>query len=172
MKNYQIGGGIREGKARFGDDVRERARKAIAEQMAKAENKSKFYDKPEPVAVAKKVAPPKKIKSSPLVETASEKARRAPRPEPKKPAPKPAPKPEKKASQFGPPTTFPRDVGAGEAAKARQESFAKQGPFGDLMDLIRGKKNGGAVKKMANGGSVSKRADGIAQRGKTKGRMI
>jgi hypothetical protein len=40
------------------------------------------------------------------------------------------------------------------------------------MDLIRGKKNDGAVKKMANGGSVSKRADGIAQRGKTKGRMI
>ena len=33
-------------------------------------------------------------------------------------------------------------------------------------------KNGGEVKKMANGGSVSKRADGIAQRGKTKGRMI
>jgi hypothetical protein len=171
MKKYQDGGGIREGKARFGDDIRERARKAIAEQMAKAENKSKFGGK-EPVTVAKKVTPPQKIKSTPLAETASEKARRAPRPEPKKPAPKPAPKPEKKASQFGPPTTFPRDVGAGEAAKARQESFAKQGPFGDLMDLIRGKKNDGAVKKMANGGSVSKRADGIAQRGKTKGRMI
>ena len=164
MKKYQDGGGIREGKARFGDDIRERARKAIAEQLAKAENKSKFYDKPDPVAVAKKVAPPKKIKSSPLVETASEKARRAPRPEPKKP--------EKKASQFGPATTFPRDVGTDAAAKARKESFAKQGPFGDLMDLIRGKKNGGAVKKMANGGSVSKRADGVAQRGKTKGRMI
>jgi len=169
MKKYQAGGGIREGKARFSDDIRERARKAIAEQLAKAENKSKFYDKPEPVAVAKKVAPPKKIKSSPLAETVSEKARRAPRPEPKKPEPK---KPEKKASQFGPATTFPRDVGAGKAAEARQESFAKQGPFGDLMDLIRGKKNGGAVKKMAKGGSVSKRADGIAQRGKTKGRII
>jgi hypothetical protein len=37
-----------------------------------------------------------------------------------------------------------------------------------------GMKNGGAVKKMASGGSVSsasKRADGIAQRGKTRGKM-
>lgn len=34
----------------------------------------------------------------------------------------------------------------------------------------RGKAKGGAV-KMASGGSVSARADGIAQRGKTKGRM-
>ena len=36
-------------------------------------------------------------------------------------------------------------------------------------------KKGGKVKKMASGGkasSASKRADGIAQRGKTKGRMI
>jgi hypothetical protein len=74
MKKYQDGGGIREGKARFGDDIRERARKAIAEQMAKAENKSKFYDKPEPVTVAKKVTPPQKIKSTPLAETASEKS--------------------------------------------------------------------------------------------------
>jgi hypothetical protein len=34
-----------------------------------------------------------------------------------------------------------------------------------------GMKKGGKVKKMASGGSVSSRADGIAQRGKTKGRM-
>jgi len=32
-------------------------------------------------------------------------------------------------------------------------------------------KRGGAVKKMASGGSVSSRADGIAQRGKTRGKM-
>ena len=31
---------------------------------------------------------------------------------------------------------------------------------------------GGKVKKMAKGGSASKRADGIAQKGKTKGRMV
>jgi hypothetical protein len=36
-----------------------------------------------------------------------------------------------------------------------------------------GMKRGGAVKKMASGGSVSasRRGDGIAQRGKTRGKM-
>jgi len=34
-----------------------------------------------------------------------------------------------------------------------------------------GMKKGGKVKKYASGGSVSSRGDGIAQRGKTKGRM-
>jgi hypothetical protein len=33
-------------------------------------------------------------------------------------------------------------------------------------------KKGGAAKKMASGGSASARADGIAQRGKTKGKML
>ena len=33
-------------------------------------------------------------------------------------------------------------------------------------------KKGGAAKKMASGGSASSRADGIAQRGKTKGKMM
>ena len=32
-------------------------------------------------------------------------------------------------------------------------------------------KKGGKTKKMASGGSASSRADGIAQRGKTKGRI-
>lgn len=35
-----------------------------------------------------------------------------------------------------------------------------------------GLKSGGAVKCMAKGGSVSSRADGIAQKGKTKGKMV
>lgn len=35
-----------------------------------------------------------------------------------------------------------------------------------------GYKKGGKVKKYSGGGSASKRADGIAQRGKTKGRMV
>jgi hypothetical protein len=34
-----------------------------------------------------------------------------------------------------------------------------------------GMKKGGKVKTMASGGSASKRADGIAQRGKTRGKM-
>ena len=39
----------------------------------------------------------------------------------------------------------------------------------DVSDLSM--KRGGAVKKMASGGSASSRADGIAQRGKTKGKV-
>ncbi len=35
-----------------------------------------------------------------------------------------------------------------------------------------GMKKGGGVKKMAAGGSASARADGIAQKGKTKGKML
>jgi len=35
-----------------------------------------------------------------------------------------------------------------------------------------GMKRGGAVKKMAKGGSVSSRGDGIAQRGKTRGKVF
>ena len=33
-------------------------------------------------------------------------------------------------------------------------------------------KKGGATKKMASGGSASSRADGVAQRGKTKGKLL
>lgn len=33
-------------------------------------------------------------------------------------------------------------------------------------------KKGGKVKKMAKGGTASSRADGIAERGKTKGRLL
>jgi hypothetical protein len=39
------------------------------------------------------------------------------------------------------------------------------------MDPEMAKKQGGVIKKMASGGSVSSRADGIAQRGKTRGKM-
>jgi hypothetical protein len=39
----------------------------------------------------------------------------------------------------------------------------------DVSDMSM--KRGGAVKKMASGGSASSRADGIAQRGKTRGKM-
>jgi hypothetical protein len=33
-------------------------------------------------------------------------------------------------------------------------------------------KKGGTAKKMASGGSASARADGIAQKGKTKGKLL
>ena len=35
-----------------------------------------------------------------------------------------------------------------------------------------GMKKGGATKKMAAGGSASSRADGVAQKGKTKGKLL
>jgi|Laugrespbdmm15sd_2_1035082.scaffolds.fasta_scaffold96374_1 hypothetical protein len=57
--------------------------------------------------------------------------------------------------------------------KALRESSAEERPESD-KELGIGRKKGGAVKKMASGGmtsSASKRGDGIAQRGKTKGRV-
>jgi hypothetical protein len=68
----------------------------------------------------------------------------------------------------------PRDGGKSRAAAAgRLKEDSDKGQFavpgqGDLGQFM---KKGGAVKKMASGGSASKRADGIAQRGKTRGRM-
>jgi outer membrane biosynthesis protein TonB len=171
MKKYQTGGGIREGKARFSDDVRERARKAIEDNLRMAERTEReppVKPKPKPVASAKKVTPPKDTKPTPIpkVSRVDERTDREPPVKPKSEK-----KPEKKSGQFGPATTFPKNVGAGKAAEARKESMSKQSPFGDLMDLIRGKKSGGVIKKAA-GGSVSKRADGCAIRGKTKGRFV
>jgi hypothetical protein len=53
--------------------------------------------------------------------------------------------------------------GMQEGSKADMASDKKQ---------MMGMKKGGAAKKMASGGSASSRADGIAQRGKTKGKMM
>jgi hypothetical protein len=58
--------------------------------------------------------------------------------------------------------------GARQVEKRRQEEKAKKERENSGM------RKGGAVKKYASGGSVSsasKRADGIAQRGKTRGRV-
>jgi hypothetical protein len=56
----------------------------------------------------------------------------------------------------------------GRAVIQKQNEDANQ-----MQRERRGMKKGGAVKKMASGGSVSasRRADGIAQRGKTRGKM-
>jgi hypothetical protein len=53
------------------------------------------------------------------------------------------------------------------AMMAKKKAGAK--PAGKEMMPM---KAGGATKKMAAGGSASKRADGIAQKGKTKGKML
>ena len=156
-KKMAAGGGIREGKARFGDDVRERAKKKIAEQMAKAENKSKFGGKepsatPKSKPVAKKPAPAAKPAAKPAIsansfgETASESARRAPRPS------APASRPKLK----------PQPGGVGMLGM-----FGVEDPrSGTINEDKRDKPT------MAKGGSVAKRADGVVKRGKTKGRMI
>jgi len=62
----------------------------------------------------------------------------------------------------------PLSASAGFGAPATQSQAVNNAMRGTPM------KKGGAVKKMASGGttsSASKRADGIAQKGKTKGRM-
>ena len=62
-----------------------------------------------------------------------------------------------------------------DAAMAAAQMDATQGPIKRGLTAGLGMKKGGKVKKMAKGGSVgsaSKRADGIAQRGKTRGKMV
>lgn len=58
------------------------------------------------------------------------------------------------------------------AAHSYGRGIREQNP--ELSRILGGMKKGGAVKKYAKGGTVSasRRADGIAQRGKTKGRMV
>jgi hypothetical protein len=53
----------------------------------------------------------------------------------------------------------------------KRDSMARGAYEGQGYDYDAMKK-GGKVKKMASGGMASSRADGIAQRGKTKGRMV
>ena len=48
--------------------------------------------------------------------------------------------------------------------KAEEEAYNKADTTGRM-------KKGGKVKKMSAGGSASKRGDGVAQRGKTRGKM-
>jgi hypothetical protein len=101
--------------------------------------------------MAKKVSAPKVIKPKPIpkaeTKSADRSSDRLDREPPTAQSPKTETKVEKKSGQFGPATTFPRDVGAGKAAEARKKSFDGSNPFSDLMDLLRGKKNGGTIKK-------------------------
>ena len=76
-------------------------------------------------------------------------------------------------------------LGANFAAQSRALATAPEGPGKEALKKSVEKarrdyeeapmKKGGAVKKYASGGSVSsasKRADGIAQRGKTRGKVL
>jgi hypothetical protein len=68
------------------------------------------------------------------------------------------------------------DMKESKAMAAKEMNFMKK--KGAPKSMIKhemaeaGMKKGGGVKKMASGGSASSRADGIAQRGKTKGKML
>lgn len=193
-KKYQEGGGIREGRARFGDDVRERARRAMESQGMSDEEAAKLMDR-EPKAKAKAipVKPAPKIAPKPLAQKPDFKSMVSmdeDAPMPIRSSVKPSiPRDEKGRVDYGMSQGSSQEA-KDRAAKAREQMWSKPGPLGSIMDAIKGagrdlksaysimsehsKKKGGAV-KMAKGGSVgsaSKRADGCAQRGKTKGRMI
>ena len=89
----------------------------------------------------------------------------------------PAKKAEPKASQEFPKTPAPK---YGDSSSIKSEPYKHKMPITSFFEGIRerGKKDleerelkhGGKV-KMASGGSASKRADGIAQKGKTRGKM-
>ena len=170
MKKYQAGGGIREGKARFGDDVRERARKALEEQRLMKERGVE----------AMRVKPARPIKAKPLT-SEKPKAKAAPaesKPAPAAAKPAPTPAPSKPAPSATKPT-LGEAVSAGVRAMEEDKPKLKKQPGGMGIlgmfvdeDEVKGKKKGGKVKKYAAGGSASKRADGCAMKGKTKGRMI
>lgn len=184
MKKYQAGGGIREGKARFGDDVRERARKAMAERDKKGAAeaipvklgkpipaRSLDSAKPKAKPAAKKTAPKKT--PAPRTNVMQDRTDREPPVRskygssvPSQPAsqrsgaPRPPAKPAtppKKSTQMGPQMTFPRDVGTDKAAEARRKMFEGNSPLTDLMEAMRGKKGtGGQMSRMKSGGKVKK----------------
>jgi hypothetical protein len=62
-----------------------------------------------------------------------------------------------------------------KSGKDVEKKGVKEGSKADMaMDKkqMMGMKKGGATKKMASGGSASSRADGVAQRGKTVGKLL
>jgi hypothetical protein len=80
------------------------------------------------------------------------------------PAPMPTPKPRPRSR----PRPMPEPTGSvreGPNANIDDDTRAR------AMASVNGMKKGGMTKKYAKGGSVSSRADGIAQRGKTRGKI-
>ena len=73
----------------------------------------------------------------------------------------------------GPTRTMRADEFTGRARKVPEE-YLSDNKYPTMMrreSPAFNMKRGGAVKKYSGGGSASKRADGIAQRGKTRGKM-
>ena len=81
------------------------------------------------------------------------------------------------SASFGPRPGLPVMPGAPASGMLPQPGGMAPQPAGRVMPgapIPRGMamKKGGEVKKYAKGGSVGGRGDGIAQRGKTRGKMV
>jgi len=158
MKKYQDGGGIREGRATsIKDDVRERARKAIKENMEREERGVE----------AMPVAMPRKSKPTSLTPTS---------PTPTSPTPtSPTPKAKSKAEEAYD-KMFERNGPIGDAIDGIKNSELVKKLRGSMnIDSMQGRFRGKTDSGMKKGGAVkssaSKRGDGCAIRGKTKGMM-
>ena len=151
VKKYSDGGGLREGRARFSDDIRARATKAIEEAGLSDAEAARMLDREPkmPEAKAMPVRMPRSIKATAL--------------------------PEPEVEEDEKPTLKPKLQANADLKKV--PPVPKSTAEGNPNKLFYGKKAGGVVKKYASGGAVkassaSKRADGCAQRGKTKGKMV
>jgi hypothetical protein len=158
MKKYQDGGGIREGRATsIKDDVRERARKAIKENMEREERGVE----------AMPIAMPRKSKPTSLTPTS---------PTPTSPTPtSPTPKAKSKAEEARD-KMFERNGPIGDAIDGIKNSELVKKLRGSMnIDSMQGRFRGKTDSGMKKGGAVkssaSKRGDGCAIRGKTKGMM-
>jgi hypothetical protein len=122
---------------------------------------------------AKSVAKPVESKQTPVTSKPNEERPSKPYPEKEAAAKKAAAaKPSVPKNTF---LTKERLDKSKEAMKRyREAQEKKQRGVSDIQYDTMGNpimKKGGSVKKYANGGSVSQRADGIAQRGKTRGKV-
>jgi len=163
MKKYQDGGGIREGRATsIKDDVRERARKAIEENMEREERGVE----------AMPVAMPRKSKPTSLTPTSLTPTSPTPTsPTPTSPTPKAKSKAEEAYDKM-----FERNGPIGDAIDGIKNSelvkkLRGSMNIGSMQGRFRGKTDSGMKKGGAVKSSASKRGDGCAIRGKTKGMM-
>ena len=88
------------------------------------------------------------------------------------------------AKKAGVPQSVGKDFSNADKGKSFKRGGDMAGKMNPFMEMIAKKKTmaagkkempmkkGGAAMKMASGGSASSRADGIAQKGKTKGKMM
>jgi len=129
--------GIRQGRARFGDDVRERAKKYFAEQEAKKSAPTAAAT-PAPKAKSKAAAKPKVIpmkeaaKANPVVKQMGEADKVAKEVTKSKYGSAVPEQPEYQRTKGMKPPASPKD----KAAAAREKMFEKSGPIGDIAKAM------------------------------------